>query len=297
MELNHLRHFYEVAKAGSFTKAARAMRLSQSAISKTVALLEARENVKLLHRSKSGVALTPVGAEVFARAESIFATVTDIENTCRGFKETCEGVLRFGASDHVSNYLLTPRSEEFHQRYPALLMSVFSGTPNEIVDLVLKSELEFGLFFTKVNSPGIVYEVVKPVEMAIVYRPDVLPPGKLSPSDLPELMEKVGFISSIRKHYNQHPSQGLFELIGKDPKVTFESSSQETQKRLCLAGGGFAYLARFMVEEELKDKKLKEFPLRQKLTLNLLLAKKKGAPLTFNARTLLREIELVSKGG
>ncbi|RZA04544.1 MAG: LysR family transcriptional regulator, partial [Proteobacteria bacterium] len=54
MELNHLRYFYEVAKAGSFTNAARSLRISQSALSKTVALLEAREGVKLLQRSKSG---------------------------------------------------------------------------------------------------------------------------------------------------------------------------------------------------------------------------------------------------
>ena len=290
IELNHLRYFYEVAKAGSFTRAARTLRISQSALSKTVALLEAREGVQLLQRSKTGVTLTALGSEVFAQAEEIFSAAAAISTTFRNHKEVCEGPLRLGASDHIVNYLLAPRAGEVHRKYPALLPSVFAGTPPEVADKVLKNELEFGLSFSKLNIPGLVYEPARSLEMAIVYKPGLLPPGKgRAPA---ELLEGAGYISSIRRNPRQHPSPELFAVIGKDPKVVFESNSQESQKRLCLAGVGFAYLARFMVEEELASKALVEFPLKETPTLTVFIGRKKSAPLSFNARTFLREMNL-----
>src|SRR5690606_10163468 len=106
LELNHLRYFYEVARAGSFTEAARKLHISQSALSKAVSLLEQSEGVRLFERSKRGVTLTAVGAEVFQKSAGIFEAVREIQNACRGTKEICEGHLHFGASDHVTNYLL-----------------------------------------------------------------------------------------------------------------------------------------------------------------------------------------------
>jgi len=72
MELNHLRYFFEVAQAGSFTEAARRLHVSQSALSKAVATLEDSEGVELFTRTKKGVTLTSLGAEVFKRSHAIF---------------------------------------------------------------------------------------------------------------------------------------------------------------------------------------------------------------------------------
>jgi LysR family transcriptional regulator, cyn operon transcriptional activator len=292
MELNHLRYFFEVAKAGSFTKASRNMRVSQSAISKIVALLEDRENTQLLHRSKSGVSLTPIGAEVFQICERIFADVTSIQNLCRGFQETCEGTLRIGASDHIANYLIAPKALVMRSKYPKLLTSVFSGTPNDIVELILKNDLELGLFFSKVSTPGLQYEVVEETEMVFVCRPELLPVRKSipPPEKLREAVNRSGFIGSIKRHYSRHPSQTLFKLMGKDPALALESSSQETQKRFCLQGGGFAFLARFMVEEEIRKKKLVVIPMKPMPFESLFLVRKKEAPLSFNAKTFLKEM-------
>ena len=290
VELNHLRHFYEVAKAGSFTAAARSLRVSQSALSKTVALLEAREGVKLLERSKTGVKLTPLGSHVYEQAEQIFAAAAAISTTFRNHKEVAEGPLRLGASDHIANYLLAPRAGILRQKYPLLMPSVFAGTPPEVADLILKGELEFSLSFKRMNVPGLVYEPLRELEMAIVYKPGLIPPGKAKV--LPELMQSVGYISSIRRNQKQHPSPELYEVLGEDPKVVFESNSQETQKRLCLAGVGFAYLARFMVEAEIKAKTLVEYPLKEAPKLTVYVGRKKSVSLSFNARTFLRELRV-----
>ncbi|MGZ3693969.1 MAG: LysR family transcriptional regulator [Bdellovibrionota bacterium] len=289
MELNHLRYFYEVAKAGSFTEAARKLHISQSALSKAVALLEESEGVKLLERSKRGVSLTSVGTEVYQRSVGIFQAVVDIQNTCRGTKEVCTGSLNLGASDHVTNYLLVKKLQQMRAAHPTVVTSTFSGTPNEIIAAMLNNEVEFGLFVTPVNVPQIVYEPMFPLEMAIVCHPQLLPKGEggLTVAKLKAAVREVGFISSIRSGYQNHPSQSLLDLMGKEPIIAFESNSQETQKRLCLEKGGVGFLARFMVEKELKKGTLVEIFPDRPLVLNLLLARRRGLPLSLNARTFI----------
>src|SRR3954471_23978174 len=133
MELSHLRYFHEVAKAGSFTRAAQRLRISQSALSKSVALLEDSEGIQLFHRSKEGVTLTALGAEVYRKCATIFQVISEIEHACRGTKESCEGYLRFGASDHVTNYLLMGHLLRLREAHPKVIPSVLAGTPHEIV--------------------------------------------------------------------------------------------------------------------------------------------------------------------
>src|SRR3954464_15232373 len=106
MELNHLKVFYEVAKDGSFTDAARRLHISQSALSRSVALLEESENVILFERSKKGLTLTPIGEEVFRKCQDLFQVFHKISEVCRGVSESIEGPLRFASTDHVINHLL-----------------------------------------------------------------------------------------------------------------------------------------------------------------------------------------------
>lgn len=289
MELNYLRYFFEVAKAGSFTEAARQLHVSQSALSKAVGLLEEREGVKLLTRSKKGVSLTEIGSQVYLKSETIFKTLTEIELTCKGTQERCEGLFSFGSSDHVANYILVKTLQEMRAKHPKSIPSIFSGTPNDTIDLILKNEIEFGLFFTKVNIPTIQYEPLFPVEMAIVYNPKLLadPKGDVTTSALRKIFAQNGFIGSIKAQYQSHPSRELMDFLGEDPNIAFESNSQEMQKRLCLSGAGVAYLARFMVEKELAQGTLKEIRLKKPISLSLVMAKRKGRELSLSARTFL----------
>lgn len=287
MELNHLRHFYEVAKSGSFTEAARRLHISQSALSKAVALLEEAEGVKLFERSKQGVTLTRVGTEVFQKAQNLFQVLSDIENVCRGTKEKCEGPLRIGASDHVTNYLLLHAISRLRDRYPNVRPSILTGAPNELVGALLSDEIECGLFFTQIEVPQIIYEPVLSVEMAAVCAPKLLNAREKSSSLLRDTIEKAGYISSVQSQYRSSPSEELLAALGKNPRVVFESNSQETQKRYCIDGGGVAFLAKFMVEEELKVGSLTEIPLKKPISLPLHLARRKGRSLSLNALTFL----------
>lgn len=293
MELNYLRVFYEVAKLGKFSDAARKMNISQSALSRSVALLEENEGVILFDRSKKGVVLTSKGHEVFLLCERIFQTEKEIENLCRGVQEKCEGPLRFAASDHVINDYLVKPLHTFRRQYPTVVPSIRSGTPDEIIQALLNTDSEFGLLFAKVNLPNIEYRILHPEIMALVCHPDIWKECKSSSNEktLKKVIKNYGYLSSIGALLSSRPSRVLMELFGEVPQIGLETNSQESQKRFCLAGEGVAYLSRFMVEKEIKRGDLFEIPVENIHSFNLWLARPKGKQLSLTSRMFLKHLK------
>lgn len=71
METTYLREFAKVAECGSFTAAARELHLTQSTLSKHVALLEREFGADLFVRDRSGVSLTEAGGVLYAQARQV----------------------------------------------------------------------------------------------------------------------------------------------------------------------------------------------------------------------------------
>jgi len=92
VELRHLRCLVAIADAGSFTDAALALRVSQPAVSRTLAALEHALGVRLLRRTNREVVLTAAGERTLARARRVLAEVEDLAREAR----TGHGRLRVG---------------------------------------------------------------------------------------------------------------------------------------------------------------------------------------------------------
>lgn len=278
MEMNHLRYFYEVAKAGSFTAASKRLRISQPSLSKSVAQLEDREGVRLLDRGKKGVTLTPMGEMAYAKCEGIFKELDDLSDQMRGGILRCEGPLKMGISDHLANYLFPPILSAFHGKHPKVVPDIYTGTPMDIVSMIARRELEFGVFFTRVSSPTIEYTTVGKIEFVTVCSASIRKEA-LKQSD------KLMIGSRTIDYLKNHPIQGILGNAEKESKpLVFETNNQELQKRLCLVGYGVAALPRFMVAEELRKKDLFELPHTKPMTADILVAKKKGQTLSVPAQ-------------
>ena len=291
MELSYLRVFYEVAKSGKFSESAKKLNISQSALSRSVSLLEKNEGIILFDRSKQGVALTPKGLDVFRLCDQLFQKEKEIENLCRGNQEKCEGFLNFAASDHVVNDLLTGPLHKFRLQHPEVIPAIRSSTPDEIVNLLLNTECEFALMFAKINTPQIVFKRLQPESMSLVCRPDLWKECKSSSNEktLQKLVKKFGYISAIGSLLDRRSSRVLIELFGALPPISIEVNSQESQKRFCLAGVGVAYLTSFMVKKEIDQGELFEIPVDHIHEFHLWLARPKGRSLSLNARTFLKQ--------
>lgn len=294
MELNYLRVFYEVAKIGRFTEAAKRLNISQSALSRSVALLEEGQGVKLLNRSKKGVELTEVGNEVFRHCEQLFQTVHKIDEICRGISEVCEGPLNFATPDHVINYMLVQPLQLFRREYPLVIPKIVIGSPEEIIESVVRGDSEFACLFAKVVTPQIVFEPLREEPMALVVQADLwrAHKGANIAATQASILKEVGYISSVGAQKQSRSAKLLQEVFGKMPRIGFEINGQEAQKRICLLGGGIAYLSRFMVDEELKNGSLYEIPVDEPHVFKLWLATRKGEALSAPARVFTDRLRM-----
>ncbi len=112
--------FVRVVDAGSFSGAAKQLRVGQPAVSKTIAQLEERLGVRLLLRSTHGLTPTEAGRNFYERAKRSIEEAEEAELAARGAAATLTGRLRISAPVTFARLQLVPRLPAFFAENPAL---------------------------------------------------------------------------------------------------------------------------------------------------------------------------------
>jgi len=116
--------FVETVERASFSAAAKALKLTPSALSKLVARLEARLGVSLMTRTTRKLSLTPEGEAYFERARRIVEDIRSAEAEVAGFRERPRGLLRINCGNAFGIHQLVPALPEFSQRFPDLKLEL-----------------------------------------------------------------------------------------------------------------------------------------------------------------------------
>jgi DNA-binding transcriptional LysR family regulator len=124
-ELGHLRHFFEVARQGGFTRAAAILRAQQPNMSRSVRLLEDRLGVRLIDRGGRRFALTTAGARVFAACVRIFADVEQITRIAEEERGALAGPLRIAAGGVLASRVIPEALAHLTVAHPRLWPMVF----------------------------------------------------------------------------------------------------------------------------------------------------------------------------
>jgi DNA-binding transcriptional LysR family regulator len=112
--------FVRVVDAGSFSGAAKQLRVGQPAVSKTIAQLEDRLGVRLLLRSTHGLTPTEAGRNFYERAKRSIEEAEEAELAARGAAAALTGRLRISAPLTFARLQIVPRLPEFFAENPAL---------------------------------------------------------------------------------------------------------------------------------------------------------------------------------
>jgi DNA-binding transcriptional LysR family regulator len=126
--------FVRVVDTGSFTDAARQLRVGQPAISKIIAQLEGRVGVRLLLRTTQGLTPTEAGENFYEHAKRSVEEADEAELKARGAGAALSGRLRIGGAVTFSRLYVVPRLRKFLAMHPALDIEMFLDDRN--VDLV-----------------------------------------------------------------------------------------------------------------------------------------------------------------
>jgi DNA-binding transcriptional LysR family regulator len=136
LDWDKLRIFHAAAEAGSFTHAADALNLSQSAISRQVASLEQEIGAPLFHRHARGLVLSEQGELLFQTAAEVLKRLEMVRMQLTETREKPTGRLRVTTTVGLGSGWLTERAKEFLELYPELELQLVLD--NEEIDLTMR---------------------------------------------------------------------------------------------------------------------------------------------------------------
>ena len=118
INLNLYKTFYDVAKCGSISQAAKSCYTSQPAISKSIKKLEEELDTQLFYRNLSGVELTDKGRELLYFVEKSFNNLIIAERSMLETENLERGKLSIGMPSNIGSFFLFDKIMDFHQKFP-----------------------------------------------------------------------------------------------------------------------------------------------------------------------------------
>lgn len=156
--LNLYHIFYEAAKCGNISGAAKVLFISQPAVSKAIQKLEESLGVPLLLRSSRGVRLTEGGELLFSQLDTAFRAISAGEEQLRRNEELGIGKLSIGVSTTLCKYVLLPYLQEFISENPHVKISISCQSTFETLSGLEDGSLDIGLVGESERLSGLEFE-------------------------------------------------------------------------------------------------------------------------------------------
>ncbi len=250
--------FAAVARERGFSRAARRLARTQSAVSQAVARLEEDLGTRLFLRQGRVTELTPAGRLLLERAQRVLDEMERARESLQAMAELREGLLVIGTSDTLAYYLLPPAIAAFRARYPGVELRLDNRPSPATAERVAERAGDVG-----------VGTLPLPPELRIGGRPaaERLRIEPLAPQEEVAICPPGHPLASRRRATLQavaaHPlllldrSTGARSLldaelarVGAAPAVAMEMSSVEVLKKLVELGLGVSIVPALAVQRE-----------------------------------------------
>lgn len=246
--------FLRVVEAGSFSEAARLLRMTPSTVSKLVARIEVRLGVRLLERSTRRLSLSAEGRLYYERSQALLGELDDIERELMQGAANASGTVRINSSVALGTTALEPLLPAFWQAYPHIVVDL--SLSDEIVDLYLdRTDIAFRV--GKLPDSGMMAR-----HLGTIRRKIVAAPAYLERCGTPRTTEDLaghnclGF--NFRRSAPVWPLQEGGRTVERQLSGSLQANNGETVRRLAVAGVGLARLGDYHARADLEAGRLVE---------------------------------------
>ncbi|MBM6595219.1 LysR family transcriptional regulator [Microvirga pudoricolor] len=243
-----------VARHRSFRAAATELGLSTTALSQTVAALEARLGVRLFNRTTRSVSLTAAGEGFIERLAPAVAAIREAEEAVNSHRDTPVGTLRLNTSVGAARQILQPIVFAYLRRYPQMKVDIV--TEGRLVDIVADG-FDAGIRLLEAVPQDMIAVAFGPDQrLVVVGSPDYLAqnPAPQAPADLLAhscIRSRLPSGSIWRWEFERRGEEVTVDVQG--PLTLDEAHLMQDAAR---AGIGLAYLSEWNVAEDLKSGRL-----------------------------------------
>ncbi|MBV9816769.1 MAG: LysR family transcriptional regulator [Solirubrobacterales bacterium] len=248
LNLARLQVFREVVTCGSFSAAADALSYTQSAVSQSVARLEAETGAALVVRDRKGVRPTEAGATLLRHAELILTQARAAEAELDAILGLRAGRLRVASFPSGGETLMPPAVARFRRAHPEVALTLVEGEPEEIGPRIRSGDVDLGLLY---EFPGAHRAGLRPSvglrarrlldDPMHVALPAEHPLVGVSRLRLADLCHEQWVQTSSTSPCARHVVRTCLDS-GFAPDVAFESDDYDTVQGLVAAGVGVALI-------------------------------------------------------
>lgn len=287
LNLNLLRIFAQVAESGSVTGAARALHISQPAVTKSLQELEKQVSLPLLERGARGVRLTEAGLALQEHARALFAVERLAEDDLMSRRGLRGGSLRIGASLTVANYYLPTVLAPFQEKNPYLSIFLGSSNTEQVVQLLLEYKLDVAFVEGPVQHERLILRKWRDDQLVVVASAQHPLAGRSS-LKLVDLADAFWVVREAGSGTREVVEQVLQER-GLKWNNSLEINSTAAIKQMVAAGQGLAMVSLHAAADQIALGKLKVLPVEDfQVTRELTYLSLKNRPLSAAARSFER---------
>jgi DNA-binding transcriptional LysR family regulator len=153
---DQLEAFAAVARAGSFTRAAKALHLSQPALSRRVTGLEGQLETTLLVRGRTGVSLTEAGHRLLDFVQAQRALEEELLGGLEPSPASYRGVVRIAGLSSLVPPVVLPALAPFLREHPAVQIEIHREIDRRVIEALAAGRVDFGISQSASDAPGIV---------------------------------------------------------------------------------------------------------------------------------------------
>jgi DNA-binding transcriptional LysR family regulator len=242
MEWQQLLGFYQVAKLGSFTKAAAATFRTQSALSQQVKALEDELGSPLLERlARRRLQLTPAGSKLLAFAHDLLSRYDRLQEELQALQGRPQGPLSLAAPFTTLYHLLPGALMAYLRQFPDVELTLLDRGQAAVLTLVKDGEVDFGLTLESLVPKDLTAHRWLTVDTVL-----------LAPRDHPltrvrrvtwRQIARYPLILSPRSHESggRRLLEEQFQKLGLSCRIILESSNVELSARYVETGLGLAF--------------------------------------------------------
>lgn len=258
MNLEHLKTFHVVASLGSFTEAAKALYMTQPAVSQQIQGIEHALRNPLFDRSKRQIRLTAKGKILFSYTQKLFGIFREIENVFSDLNHLLTGELTIAASAVMGNYFLSSFIAEFYKKYPLISIRLEMGDSAYVTHLVEEGLADVALSRHVRNLKHCKQKLLIKEPYVCVCGPSSPLAALKRPLSAKEFAENYLVMrqkgSRMRSKLEERfKSVGVYEFLSTP---VIEVNSLESSKQLIARGFGAEAFPSIAVRQELKRESL-----------------------------------------
>ncbi|AKH98744.1 transcriptional regulator [Hoeflea sp. IMCC20628] len=240
MNFKHLKYFVATAETGQVSRAAKALSISQSAVTSAVRELEAILGAALFVRTAQGMEITDQGREFLASAREILEKIEAAQNLQPRHSEV-SGVISLAATYTVLGYFLPYHLDRISQLYPGIEIKIHEMNRHSIEEELLTSRIDMAVVLTSnIESPDIETQTLLRSPRRL-WVPAGHPFSKAQKTPLREIAKQPYIMLTVDEA--AHSAMKYWNANNQQPNVKLRTSSVEAVRSLVANAQGVTILS------------------------------------------------------